>query len=106
MAEEEEEEEGGRRVMRVWQRRCFYERGFLLFIGVCCFSFTRRGDFEEEDDEEKSSGDRRTNNACTKNGLHKEDCCMYILSVSDYFLAEEHLNDLLEVVACTRRRRR
>lgn len=64
-----------RRVMRVWQRGGFCERGFLLFIGICCFSFTRRGDFEEEEDEAKSSEDRRANNACRKNGFHKEDCC-------------------------------
>jgi hypothetical protein len=72
---EEEEEEGGRRVMRVLQRGGFCERGFLLFIGICCFSFTKRGDFEEEEDEAKSSEDRRANNACRKNGFHKEDCC-------------------------------
>jgi hypothetical protein len=30
----------------------------------------------------------------------------YILSVSDYFLADEHLKHLLKVVACIRRRRR
>lgn len=75
MAEEEEEEEGGRRVMRVLQRGGFCERGLLLFIGICCFSFTKRGDFEEEEDEAKSSEDRRANNACRKNGFHKEDCC-------------------------------
>jgi hypothetical protein len=33
-----------RRVMRVWQRGGFCERGFLLLIGVCLFFFhqTRR----------------------------------------------------------------
>jgi hypothetical protein len=81
LAEEEDEEEGGRRVMRVWQREGFCERDFLLFIGVCCFPFTRRGDEEEEEeDEEKSSEDRRTNNACRKNGFHKDDGCNKLIS--------------------------
>jgi len=44
--------------------------------------------------------------ASTKKIAATNYSCWYILSVSDYFLAEEHLKDLLKVVACTRRIRR